>query len=175
VSDVLKLLTCRPEESEAAMATHCGWLASNSLLAWRHRCDWFGTEIDYAMLVKYYGEDTHAEKRYSPAVCTGCEKVEISGSPDPKHISTSHVERSNLTMRMHMRRFTRLTNAFTKKVENHAHMVALYTVWYSFIRSHKTLKSTPAVAAKIADRAWTLAEIVELMDQVALVPAAQPE
>jgi IS1 family transposase len=131
----------------------------------------FGTDVDYAQLVKYYGEDVQAEKRYSPAICTGCEKSEVTGSPDPKHISTSHVERSNLTMRMQMRRFTRLTNAFSKKFENHAHMVAIYTVWYNFIRTHKTLKTTPAVAAKIVDRPWTLTEIVELMDQVALVPA----
>ena len=131
----------------------------------------FGTDVDYAQLVKYYGEDVMAEKRYSPAICTGCDKVEVTGSPDPRHISTSHVERSNLSMRMHMRRFTRLTNGFTKKVENHAHMVALYTVWYNFIRNHKTVKSTPAQAAGIADRPWSLAEIVELMDQVALVPA----
>jgi IS1 family transposase len=127
----------------------------------------FGTEVDYAQLVKYYGEDRSEEKRYSPAICTGCEKNPVTGSPDPKHISTSHVERSNLTMRMQMRRFTRLTNAFSKKFENHTHMVALYTVWYNFIRSHKTLKTTPAQAAKIADRAWTLTEIVELMDELA--------
>jgi IS1 family transposase len=135
----------------------------------------FGTEIDYAMLVKYYGEDRSEEKRYSPAVCTGCEKHEVTGSPDPKHISTSHVERSNLSMRMHMRRFTRLTNAFSKKFENHCHMVALYTVWYNFMRSHKTLKTTPAQAAGIADKTWTLTELVELMDQLALVPATQPD
>jgi IS1 family transposase len=132
----------------------------------------FGTEVDYAMLIKHYGPDQGDEKRYSPAVCLGCEKKEITGSPDPKHISTSHVERANLTMRMHMRRFTRLTNAFSKKVENHAHMVALYTVWYNFIRAHKTLKTTPAIAAGITDRVWGFAEIVELIDQVALVPAA---
>jgi IS1 family transposase len=133
----------------------------------------FGTEVDFAQLVKYYGEDGLDEKRYSPAICTGCEKKAITGNPDPKHISTSHVERSNLSMRMHMRRFTRLTNAFTKKVENHAHMVSLYTVWYNFIRNHKTVKSTPAQAAGISDRPWSLTEIVELMDQVALVPATQ--
>lgn len=135
----------------------------------------FGTEVDYAQLVKYYGEDQSEEKRYSPAICTGCEKKEITGSPDPSHISTSHVERSNLTMRMHMRRFTRLTNAFSKKFTNHAHMVAIYTVWYNFIRNHKTLKTTPAIAAGIADRPWTLVEIVELMDQLSLVPATQSE
>jgi IS1 family transposase len=131
----------------------------------------FGTEGDYAQLVKYYGEDNSEEKRYSPAICTGCEKREVTGSPDPKHISTSHVERSNLTMRMQMRRFARLTNAFSKKFENHTSMVALYTVWYNFIRPHKTLKTAPAQAAGIADETWTLADIVELMDEVALVPA----
>lgn len=133
----------------------------------------FGTEVDFAQLVKHYGEDPQSEKRYSPAICTGCEKQEVTGSPDPKHISTSHVERSNLSMRMHMRRFTRLTNAFSKKVENHAHMVALYTVWYNWVRNHKTLKTTPAVAAKLTDRTWTLAELVELMDEVAAKPEPQ--
>ena len=134
----------------------------------------FTGDDGFGMLHKYYkGQD--GAGRYSPAVCIGAEKKEIIGSPDPKHISTSYVERANLTMRMHMRRFTRLTNAFSKKIENHAHMVALYTVWYNFIRSHKTLKTTPAVAAQITDRVWSFTEIVELMDPVALVPAAQSE
>jgi IS1 family transposase len=124
----------------------------------------FGLDVDYAMLHKIYAGG--GDGRYSPAECIGTKKIVVTGDPDPKHISTSYVERSNLTMRMHMRRFTRLTNAFSKKVENHAHMVAIYTVWYNWIRPHKTLKTTPAVAAGLTDRAWTFVELVELMDKV---------
>jgi len=132
----------------------------------------FGVDVDYAMLQKLYagGQDG----RYSPAECIGTKKVIVTGSPDPKHISTSYVERANLTMRMHMRRFTRLTNAFSKKFENHAHMVAIYAVWYNWLRPHKTLKQTPAMAAGLTDRVWDMAEIVDLIEQVSLVPAAQP-
>lgn len=133
----------------------------------------FGIDVDYAMLHKIYAGG--GDGRYSPAECIGTKKVVVIGDPDLKHISTSFVERSNLTMRMHMRRFTRLTNAFSKKFENHAHMVAIYTVWYNWIRPHKTLKQTPAMAAKIADRPWDFTQIVELMDQLALVPATQSE
>lgn len=133
----------------------------------------FGVNVDYAMLQKIYAGG--GDGRYSPAECIGCKKVEVTGAPDPKHISTSFVERSNLTMRMHMRRFTRLTNGFSKKVENHAYMVAIYTVWYNWVRKHKTLGMTPAMAAKLTDRSWDFAELVELMDQVALVPATQSE
>jgi IS1 family transposase len=120
----------------------------------------FGADIDYAMLVKLYGEPegkaVSQERRYSPAVCTGAKKTRIEGSPDPAFVSTSHVERSNLTMRMQNRRFTRLTNAFSKKFENHMHMVALYTVWYNFIKMHKTLKMTPAMAAGVAKTLWSM-------------------
>jgi hypothetical protein len=124
------------------------------------------------MLQKIYAGG--GDGRYSPAECIGCKKVEVNGSPDPTHISTSYVERSNLSMRMHMRRFTRLTNAFSKKLENHIHMVALYTVWYNWIRPHKTLKTTPAVASGVTDRVWTMGEIVELIEQAEmLVPATQ--
>jgi IS1 family transposase len=134
----------------------------------------FGADIDYAMLVKQYGEPEGAkrspERRYSPAVCTGAVKRRIEGSPDPAHVSTSHVERANLTMRMANRRFTRLTNAFSKKFENHVHMVALYTVWYNFIRVHKTLRMSPAMAAGVADKLWSMADLVAMMDEVAPKP-----
>lgn len=134
----------------------------------------FGADIDYAMLVKQYGEPegkkASAERRYSPAVCTGAVKTRIEGNPDAAHVSTSHVERQNLTMRMHMRRFTRLTNAFSKKFENHVHMVALYTVWYNFIRIHKTLKTSPAMAAGVSQTLWSMDDLCEMMDAVAPKP-----
>lgn len=129
----------------------------------------FGIDVDYAMLVKHYGESPEAEKRYSPAICTGCTKTAIKGRPEAKHVSTSFVERQNLTMRMHMRRFTRLTNAFSKKVEHHAHMVALYAVWYNFVRIHKTLRVTPAMAAGVTDRLWSMEELAAMVD--ATLPA----
>jgi IS1 family transposase len=125
----------------------------------------FGDAVDYAMLVKTYGADPQAEKRYSPAICTGAKKKPIEGNPDPKHISTSYVERSNLTMRMHMRRFTRLTNAFSKKVENHAAAIALHTMYYNFVRIHQTLRVTPAMAAKVTDKLWEIDDIVGLVEQ----------
>jgi len=126
----------------------------------------FGADIDYAMLVKLYGEAPDAHKgRYSPAECIGARKERIEGSPDPAHVSTSYAERQNLTMRMAMRRFTRLTNAFSKKWENHVHMVALYTVWYNFVKQHKTLKGvTPAMEAKVTDRLWSIEDIVTLVE-----------
>jgi hypothetical protein len=114
----------------------------------------FGDDIDYAQLVKLYGNPPEAEKRYSPAECIGAKREMISGNPDPKHVSTSYAERQNLTMRMQMRRFTRLTNAFSKKFENHVHMVALYTVWYNFVKTHKAHRLSPAMAAGISDRLW---------------------
>jgi IS1 family transposase len=123
--------------------------------------DAFGGDIDYAMIVKTY-ESTQEENRYSPAKCTGTEVKRISGFPDPKHISTSYVERQNLTLRMNMRRFTRLTNGFSKKVENHAYHAALHYMYYNFCRIHKTLRVTPAMEAGIADHVWTLEEIVNL-------------
>ena len=123
----------------------------------------FGSEIDYAMLVKLYGVDREeSEARHSPAECIGCRSIPIAGRPDPKHISTSYVERQNLTMRMGMRRFTRLTNAFSKKVENHAAMVAIHFMYYNFARIHKTLRVTPAMAAGISDHVWSLEEIALL-------------
>jgi IS1 family transposase len=127
----------------------------------------FGNDIDYAMLQKIYGEiDTEGQRRYSPATCIGCETKVIKGNPDPDHISTSYVERQNLTMRMSMRRFTRLTNGYSKKVENHAAMVAVYFTWYNFGRVHHTLKTTPAVKAGIADHVWSVDEMVELLSSV---------
>lgn len=131
----------------------------------------FGADIDYAMLVKQYGEPEGSkrspEHRYSPAVCTGATKNRIEGNPDPEHVSTSHIERANLTMRMANRRFTRLTNAFSKKFENHVHMVALYTVWYNFIRVHKTLKMSPAMAAGVSSTLWSMDDLCAMMDAVA--------
>ena len=130
----------------------------------------FGADIDYAQLVKLYGAPPaapDAARRYSPTECLGTRKDKITGNPSRRHISTSYVERANLTMRMSMRRFTRLTNAFSKKLENHAHMVALYALWYNFVRIHKTLKVTPAMEAGIADRLWSMEDVVALIDEQA--------
>jgi IS1 family transposase len=124
----------------------------------------FGIDIDYAVLQKIYGQDANPEKRYSPAVCLGCDVKEITGTPDPRHISTSYVERQNLTMRMSMRRFTRLTNAFSKKVENHAAAIALYFMYYNFGRIHQTLRVTPAMEAGVANHVWSVEEIVTLLN-----------
>jgi IS1 family transposase len=126
--------------------------------------DSFGADIDYAMLQKIYGNAPEAEKRYSPATCIGCETKVIEGKPDPKHINTSYIERQNLTMRMNMRRFTRLTNGFSKKVENHALSVALHYMHYNFCRIHKSLRITPAMAAGVTDRLWTIADIVAIIE-----------
>ena len=127
--------------------------------------DAFGGNIDYSMLVKLYGASGENETRYSPAKCIGCIPQPVTGDPDPKHISTSYVERQNLTMRMSMRRFTRLTNGFSKKIENHAAAVALHYQFYNFARIHQTLRITPAMAAGIADHVWSLEEIVGLLEQ----------
>lgn len=126
----------------------------------------FGADVDYAMLVKMYGggERSSPEARYSPAECIGAKKTPITGAPDPKHISTSHVERQNLSMRMHMRRFTRLTNAFSKKFQNHVYALALYFAFYNFVRVHKTLRMSPAMAAGISDRLWSMEDIVARID-----------
>ena len=125
----------------------------------------FGADVDYSQLVKLYGTAVENETRYSPATCLGCVAKTVTGDPDPKHISTSSVERQNLTMRMSMRRFTRLTNGFSKKIRNHVHMVALYTVWYNWVRIHKTLRVTPAMQAGLTDHLWDMTTIVELIDQ----------
>jgi IS1 family transposase len=123
----------------------------------------FGSEIDYATLTKIYGVDPQADRRYSPPVCLGCESKIVSGDPAPKHISTSYVERQNLTMRMSMRRFTRLTNAFSKKVENHEHSIALHFMHYNFAKIHQTLRVTPAMAAGVTDRLSSIEDLVGLV------------
>ncbi len=131
----------------------------------------FGCDVDYAQLVKIYGASPDGTKgRYSPIDCTGAKKVEMEGNPDIAHVSTSYVERQNLTMRMHMRRFTRLTNALSKKFENHAHMVALYAVWYNFVRVHKSLRVSPAMAAGISDRLWDMEDVAALVEAADVKP-----
>jgi IS1 family transposase len=132
--------------------------------------DAFGSEIDYAMLVKIYGHDAADDSRYSPAECIDCKPIAITGCPDPKHISTSFVERQNLTMRMGMRRFTRLTNGFSKKIQNHAAMVAIHFMHYNFARIHKTLRVTPAMAAGLSDHVWSLEEMVAILDRHEATP-----
>jgi IS1 family transposase len=127
----------------------------------------FGADVDYAQLVKLYGASSDGAKgRYSPAECTGIIKTPIEGQPDPDHISTSYIERQNLTMRMHMRRFTRLTNAFSKKVENHAYAVALHMIYYNFVKIHTKLRTSPAMAAGVSDRLWEVSDIVSLWEAV---------
>jgi len=121
----------------------------------------FGMDVDYAMLIKLYGAPSpEAESRYSPATCIGIRTAVLSGNPNPRHISTSFVERQNLTMRMCMRRFTRLTNAFSKKLENHKHAIAIYFMFYNYCRVHQTLRVTPAMEAGLSDHVWTLEELV---------------
>jgi IS1 family transposase len=133
----------------------------------------FGADCDYAMLQKIYGAPSDEEtRRYSPARCIGCDLKVVSGDPDPKHVSTSYVERHNLTMRMSMRRFTRLTTGFSKKVENHAAMVAIHAVHYNYARIHKSLRITPAMAANLSDHVWRLEEIVTMCDSY--TPAPKP-
>jgi len=124
----------------------------------------FGMDVDYAMLIKLYGSPTGPETRYSPGEVIGTETIVKSGNPDRKHISTSYVERQNLTMRMSMRRFTRLTNAFSKKVENHEHMLAIYFMYYSFCRVHSTLRVAPAMEAGISREVWMIEDLVALME-----------
>ena len=125
----------------------------------------FGSEVDYAQLVKLYGPSLDAERHYSPSTCTGIRLIPVKGDPDPAHISTSSVERQNLTMRMGMRRFTRLTNAFSKKMENHVHMLSLYFLHYNFCRIHKTLRVTPAMEAGLTDTVRDMDWIVALIEE----------
>jgi IS1 family transposase len=125
----------------------------------------FGADIDYAMLIKLYGQSRDNASRYSPPECIGTQTRHIQGTPDPEYISTSYVERQNLTMGMNMRRFTRLTNGFSKKAVNHAHAVALHYMYYNFGRVHKTLRVTPAMEAGVSDHIWTMEEIAALTDE----------
>lgn len=124
----------------------------------------FGGDVDYAMLVKIYGPAPEGERRYSPPVCNGATKHRIEGNPDPKHVSTSFVERSNLSIRMGNRRMTRLTNAFSKKAENHAHMMSIYFMHYNFVRIHQTLKITPAMAAGVTSKLWEMSDMVRVLE-----------
>lgn len=132
----------------------------------------FGENVDYAQMHKIYGASDEPETRYSPAKCIDCDMKTVIGSPDYEHVSTSFVERQNLTMRMSMRRFTRLTNAFSKKIENHGHAVALHFMYYNFVRIHKTLRVTPAMEAGVADHVWSFEEMVSLLEQRSQVQAA---
>ncbi|WP_309753136.1 IS1 family transposase [Novosphingobium sp.] len=133
----------------------------------------FGSDVDFAQLVKMYGHTITAPGRYSPAECTGIKKIRREGNPDIDHVSTSYVERQNLTMRMSMRRFTRLTNAFSKKLDNHIHALALYFMFYNFTRIHKTLRVSPAMAAGITDRLWSLEDVIAKIDELAPEPKAR--
>ena len=126
--------------------------------------DALGSNVDYAMLVKLYGSDRESEVRYSPGECIGCREIVVSGKPDPQHISTSYIERQNLTMRMQMRRFTRLTNGFSKKLDNHIASIALHYMHYNFCRVHQTLRVTPAMEAGVADHIWTITEMLSILD-----------
>ena len=124
----------------------------------------FGADIDYAMLIKHYGEPIGALGRYSPGECTGIEQRRVEGRPDKAHVSTSYVERANLSIRMGTRRFTRLTNAFSKKAANHEHAVAIYFMHYNFVRIHQTLRCTPAMAAGVTKTLWELADMVRVLE-----------
>jgi hypothetical protein len=132
----------------------------------------FGPWVDFAQLVKIFRDMPDKPGRYSPGVCCGTKTKIRIGDPDPKHISTSYVERQNLTMRMSMRRFTRLTNAFSKKIDNHVAAIALYFVFYNFCRTHKSLRTSPAMAAGVSDRLWSLEDVLAKIDEMA--PAPKP-
>jgi IS1 family transposase/lambda repressor-like predicted transcriptional regulator len=150
----------------ASRLAHRVQLSTDGYVPYRRAVeDAFGGEIDYAMLVKHYGSaDMHGERRYSPAQFVSSEKRVVTGKPDAAKVSTSYVERQNLTMRMGMRRFTRLTNGFSKKVENLEHAVSLHFLHYNFARIHKTLRVTPAMAAGISDHMWSMEEIARLSE-----------
>lgn len=131
--------------------------------------DAFGADIDYAQLIKLYGQDKTETIRYSPAKCIGTKMQSVMGKPDKKHVSTSYIERQNLTIRMSMRRFTRLTNGFSKKVENLEHALALHFMYYNFCRIHRTLKITPAMATGVTRRLWDIEDIVNLLEKRELI------
>ncbi|MFZ0803547.1 MAG: IS1 family transposase [Terriglobales bacterium] len=124
----------------------------------------FGMDCDYAQLHKIFGSSLETETRYSPGVCIGCDMKTVSGNPDPKHVSTSFVERQNLTMRMHMRRFTRLTNGLSKKLDNHGYAVALHFMYCNYVRIHQTLRVTPAMESGLADHVWSIEELIQMAD-----------
>lgn len=126
--------------------------------------DAFGTDVDYAQLIKIYGEGPKTEARYSPAQCMGTRRAKVMGTPDFAHVSTSFIERQNLTMRMSMRRFTRLTNGFSKKVENHEHAIAIHYMFYNYGRIHQSLRVTPAMEAGLTDHVWSIEEICAMTD-----------
>ena len=141
-------------------------MASDGLMVYLEAVDHaFGEDIDYAQLRKLYGPDPHAERRYSPPVCVAPRSRPRVGRPDPQHIATSYVERQNLTIRMSMRRFTRVTNAFSKKIENLEHAVALHLMYYNFCRIHSSLRVTPAMAAGVSDHVWEIEDIVGLLEK----------
>jgi IS1 family transposase len=146
------------------LAGRCQLTTDGHMVYERAVQDAFGWAIDYAMLVKLYGEPREKEQRYSPCECIGTKTVRISGRPESAHISTSYAERANLTMRMGMRRFTRLTNGFSKKVANHRAAVAIHFMHYNFCRVHKTLRVTPAMEAGLADHVWELSELVGILE-----------
>ena len=125
----------------------------------------FGADVDFAQLVKLYGKAPEAQKRYSPAECVGCKRAAVTGSPNPEHVSTSYAERQNLSMRMGNRRMTRLTNAFSKKAESHAHAMAAYFMHYNFVRIYQTLRVTPAMAAGVTERLWELSDLVAVLEK----------
>jgi hypothetical protein len=159
MADLAPRLTQRVQLTSDAMSAYPAAVA-------RH----FGTNVDYAVLKKTYEggmPQVEAKRRYSPAVVTGCTKNVVCGSPEPAQISTSHVERANLSMRMGMRRFTRLTNAFSKKIENHMHAISFYFMVYNFVKVHGTVKTTPAIAAGVTSIQWTMEDIVNMADTIA--------
>lgn len=129
----------------------------------------FGCEVDYAMLQKLYGSDPEGQKRYSPSKIIGVQSAPIQGDPDPAHVSTSYVERMNLTLRMSLRRYTRLTNGFSRKVENMAHSLAIFLMYYNYVRIHSSLRVTPAMAAEVTSRLWKIEDMLKLLDAAAPV------
>lgn len=133
-------------------------------LTWQRSNAPFQGHVDYAQLAKMHGDTAEGRKRYSPAECIGCERKSVTGRPNPEHVNTSYIERANLTMRMGMRRFTRLTNAFSKKIEKHAAAVALHMMHYNFVRIHQTLNVPPAMAACITNKLWEIEDIVALLN-----------